>query len=67
MKPKYSTAAVNSEGELRNRIETASQIVRRKLLSLKVTARATSKLAGACIRNEYRQFVNEQCQFTVYF
>lgn len=45
MKQKVSSSPMNSEGKLRNRIETAAKLVWDKLLSLKVTVRAIRKLA----------------------
>ncbi|KAG8265337.1 hypothetical protein J6590_096805 [Homalodisca vitripennis] len=59
----YSTT-VNSEEDLRNRIELAAQIVRNKL-SLNVTVRAMRKRARACIRNGGRQFENNFVSFMI--
>ncbi|KAG8311368.1 hypothetical protein J6590_108574 [Homalodisca vitripennis] len=57
MKQEVYSTTVNSEEDLRNRIELAAQIVRNKL-SLNVPVRAMRKRTRACIRNGGRQFEN---------
>lgn len=57
MKEEVYATPVDTEEDLRQRIEAAAQTVRNKL-SFSVTVRAMRKRARACIRNGGRQFEN---------
>ncbi len=58
MKQEVYSTPVNSNDELRNRIEVAAQKVRDKL-TLNVTVRGMKKRARACVRKGGRQFEHE--------